>query len=112
MPQLPITVNSVQVDPELYIITPPVSATQVAQTVYDVNLNVKIMGFMVNNTTGSAATLTITDGSGNEFITDASFDANQSQFVETKPGYYFLNGLAVSSDTDNALQVWLQAKKM
>ena len=109
---LPITPNSAQLDPEQYVIMQPVSATIAAQTIFNSDLNVKLKGFAVNNTTGSAATLTIKDGYGNEIISAASFDGNQTQFVETQPGYYFNRGMVLLSDTDNALKVWLEVKKM
>ena len=104
--------DNAQYDPELFLILTPVSATIASQTVIDNTLNVKLYGFAVNNTTGSAATLSITDGDGNKILTSASFTGAQAQFVPTEPGYYMKNGVKLSSDTDNALIVWLVLRKM
>ena len=109
---MPVTADNIQLDPELFLIITPVSVTIASQTVVDNTLNLKIHGFGVNNITGSAATLSITDGNGNKLLTDASFDANQVQYVECKPGYYMQKGLKCTSDTDNAIVLWLAVKKM
>jgi hypothetical protein len=107
-----ITANTANWDPELFLIIPPTTVTIASQTVIDNTLNGKIYGYNVNNTTGAAATLTIKDGDDNEFITEASFEANQSQFIEMTHGYYMKNGIKVESDTDDALIVWWAVKKM
>ena len=104
--------DNIQLDPDLFLIVTPVSATIASQTVVDHTVNLKMYGFGVNNTTGSAATLSLTDGDGNKLVTSASFAANQAQFVPTSPGYYFKNGLKLSSDTDDALVVWFAVRKM
>ncbi len=103
--------NNIQLDAELFLIITPVSATIASKTVIDSNVNVKLHGFGVNNTTGSAATFSMADGDGNKIITDASFDGAQVQFVECKPGYYMKNGIKITSDTDDALVIWFSVKK-
>jgi len=104
--------DNAQWDPDLFLIITPVAATIASKTVIDNTLNLKIYGFAVNNTTGSAATLSLTDGDGNEFVTGASFNGGQAQFVPTEPGYYLKNGLKMSSDTDDALVIWFAVRKM
>ena len=104
--------NNFQVDPEQFIIVPPTSLTIASQTIVDSTLNLKLYGFAVANITGSAVTVTITDGNGNKILNGASFDANTSQFVPTEPGYFMMNGIKALSDTNNGAILWLQVKKM
>lgn len=107
-----VDINNFQPDPEQFIIVPPTSVTIAEKTIIDNTLNVKLFGFAVANITGGAVTLTITDGNGNEILKDASFDAATSQFVPTEPGYFMMNGVKASSDTDDGVLLWLQVKKM
>lgn len=112
MAYTPITANSFQIaSGSLYLVVPPVSATIASQTIIDNTMNVFLYGFTVNNKTGAAATLTITDGNGNELLTSASFAANQAQFVPCDPETYMQNGIKVLSDTNNALIVWFTVKR-
>jgi len=115
MPATPVTANTMNLDSQQFLIITPVSATIASQTVVDNTLNLKIFGLNVNNTTGSAATLSVTDGNGNKLITDASFPANQTQVIPFSssgyPGFYMINGLKLTSDTDDALVVWFAVQK-
>lgn len=111
MAYTPITRNSAQnASGSLYLVVPPASATIAEQTIIASSLNVFMYGFAVNNTTGSAATLSITDGLGNKWLTGASFPANQLQVIPCDPGYYMANGIKLTSDTDDALKVWFVLK--
>lgn len=107
-----VNINNFQPDPEQFIIVPPTSVTIATQTIVDNSLNLKLFGFAVANITGSAVKVTITDGNGNKVLDDASFDAHTTQFVETAPGFYLMNGVKASSDTDNGAILWVQVKKM
>jgi len=115
MPVTPVSANTVNLDSQQFFIITPVSATIASQTVIDSSLNIKVYSLMVNNVTGTAATLSITDGNGNKFITDASFPANQTQVIpfasDGSPGFYMQNGLKLSSGTDNALVIWFAVQR-
>ena len=115
MPATPVSANTVNLDSQQFFIIPPVSATIASQTVIDTTLNVKIFGLLVNNTTGSTATLSMTDGNGNKLITDASFAANQAQVIpfasSSFPGFYMQNGIKLTSDTDDALVIWFAVQR-
>jgi len=106
-----ITQTTATWDADSYLIVTLTAATIATQTIVDSSLNLRMYGFGVNNITGSAATLSITDGDGNKLVTDASFAGNQVQFVPTTPGYYLKNGVKISSDTDNALVVWFALRR-
>ena len=107
-----ITRDNVQtISGNLFIRVVPVSATIASKTVVDNTLNVMIYGYAVNNTTGTAATFSMTDGDGNKMITDASFDGERVQYVVCNPGYYMNNGIKITSDTDDALVIWFAIKQ-
>ena len=115
MPATPVSANTVNLDSQQFFIITPVSATIASQTVIDSTLNVKVYSLLVNNITGTAATLSITDGNGNKFITSASFAANSAQVIpfasDGSPGFYMKNGLKLTSDTDDALVVWFAVQR-
>lgn len=108
---IPVTFDNFQVDSENFFIIEPVLLTTAEQTIINSTLNLKLYGLMINNKSGSSATITVTDGNGSEIMTESACAANTVIFVNTAPGYYMQNGFKALASANDALIIRIVAKR-
>jgi len=66
----------------------------------------------VANVTGSAATITITDGTGKYLLAATSIDANTTYVLGFPEGVKMTSGVTWSAGTSNAIQASLRSRRL